>query len=222
MRELARPMLIVALVLLVPILPFVLLGDGFEDRLQAWLSSRTHVREVVLGVIGLLAGDMVLPVPSSVVSTLAGARLGVGPATGASWLGMTIGSVCGFALARWWGEPLARRLTSANDMTRLVHVTDRFGALALAMTRPVPILAEATVFLLGATRLPWRRFLPIACLSNLAIAFVYAVLGWLSFEHGQMAIALAASIGLPVIATLIARRWLPAANTVPQDYEHPA
>lgn len=215
-------MLIVALVLLVPILPFVLLGEGFEERLQTWLSAKTHAREIVMGVVGLLAADMVLPVPSSVVSTLAGARLGVGAATAASWLGMTIGSICGFALARWWGEPLARRLSGDEDMDRLEHVTGRFGAFALAMTRPVPILAEATVFLLGATGLPWKKFLPIACLSNLAIAFVYALLGWLSFERGQLAIALAASIGLPVIATLVARRWLPAGEPSTIDCERTA
>lgn len=211
MRELARPLVIVALVLLVPIVPFLLLGDGFEKRLEHWLSVKVTKGEVATAVVMLLTSDMLLPVPSSVVSTIAGARLGIAAATVASWLGMTLGSVLGFALARWFGEALARRFASREDLQRLEQVTGRFGPLALAVTRPVPILAEATVLLLGATRLAWRHFLPIACLSNLAIAFVYATLGWFSFEHGQLAIALAASIALPLAATFVARWILPNA-----------
>ena len=206
-------MIIVALVLLAPIVPFIVLGEGFEQRLEQWLGAQLTNRDFALGVVVLLGIDMLLPVPSSVVSTLAGARLGILPATMASWTGMSIGSVLGFLLARWFGEPLARRLAGPEDLARLVQVTDRFGVFALALTRPVPILAEATIFLLGAAGLSWRKFLPVALLSNAAIAFVYAVLGWLSVERGHLAIALAASIGLPVLATLLARRLLPTGDS---------
>lgn len=204
-------MLIIALVLLVAIVPFLLLGDRFEAQLQDWLSGKTHRREFAWGVVGLLAADMLLPVPSSGVCTLAGARLGILWATAAAWLGMSIGSVGGFAVARWLGEPLARRITGAEDMARLRTLSTHYGTLTIALTRPVPILAEAAVFLLGATKLAWQRFLPVVLLSNLAIALAYATLGWFAFERGQLAIALVASVGLPVLATLIARRWLPSA-----------
>jgi uncharacterized membrane protein YdjX (TVP38/TMEM64 family) len=214
-------MLVVSLVLLVSIIPFVLLGDRFEAQLQNWLSGQTHWREVALGVVVLLGADMVLPVPSSGVSTLAGARLGIFWATAASWLGMTIGSVSGFALARWFGEPLVRRTAGADDLNRLTSVANAYGAMTIALTRPVPILAEAAVLLLGATRLAWKRFLPVTLLSNFAIALMYSTLGSLSYERGQLAFALAASVGLPVLATLIARRWLPSAAPLDPSNESP-
>lgn len=200
--------LILLLVLLVPIVPFLLLGDRFEAQLQHWLSGQVHRREVVVGVIVLLGADMLLPVPSSGVSTLAGARLGIVWATAASWLGMTIGTVCGFALARWIGEPLVRRAAGRDDMNRLQSLSDNYGALTIALTRPIPILAEAAVLLLGAARLAWGKFLPIMLVSNLAIALVYSALGALAFGRGQLAMALIASVGLPVLVTWIARRWL--------------
>jgi uncharacterized membrane protein YdjX (TVP38/TMEM64 family) len=211
MHALVRPMLVVTLVLLLAIVPFLLLGDAFEAALRSWLSERARGREFAMGVVALLAADMILPVPSSGVSTLAGARLGIFWATAASWLGMSIGSVGGFALARWLGEPLVRRTIGTEDMHRLTSITHACGSLAIALTRPVPVLAEAAVLLLGATRLAWKKFLPVVLLSNFAIALVYSILGWLSFARGQLAIALAASIALPVLATLIARRLLPGA-----------
>jgi 3-dehydroquinate synthase len=124
---------------------------------------------------------------------------------------MSIGSVGGFALARWLGEPLVCRTAGTDDMNRLRSVTSAYGTAAIAFTRPVPILAEAAVLLLGATRLSWRKFLPVVLLSNFAVSLAYSVLGWLSFERGQLSIALAASIALPVLATLVAKRLLPSA-----------
>lgn len=209
MRDAVRPLVIVVLILLVPIVPFVVLGEGFETQLNDWLTTKESRPEIAAAVVLLLASDMVLPVPSSVVSTMAGAHLGVPYATAVSWLGMMIGSVLGFSLARWFGEPLARRFSGPEDWARLQEVNKRYGPYALAVTRPVPILAEAMVFLLGTTRLAWSLFLPVACLSNFAIALAYSVLGWMSIKYGQLAIALAASIGLPVIATLLARWLLP-------------
>ena len=75
----------------------------------------------------------------------------------------------------------------------------------LVLTRPVPVLAEAGLLLLGSTRLPWRWFLLPVLLSNLGIAAIYAALGnWV-----RMPVALAASIALPLAAAVIARRLWP-------------
>jgi uncharacterized membrane protein YdjX (TVP38/TMEM64 family) len=208
MRELSRPLIIVVLVLFVPIVPFLLLGDAFEEQVWNWFNTHVSPRELAAAVVLLLSSDILLPIPSSLVSTMAGARLGILGATAASWLGLTIGSLAGFALARLFGEPLVRMFSKPDDLARLQDVTDRFGPLALAATRPLPILAEATVLLLGATRFPWRQFLPTLLLSNLGIAAAYALLGSFSLEHGQLPLALAGSVILPLIATIVARYLL--------------
>ena len=84
----------------------------------------------------------------------------------------------------------------------------QYGPRILIMTRALPVLAEASVLLLGTTRLAWRRFLPAVMLSNLGIAAVYAVLGQLAKTQGELPLALAASIALPLAATTLARRFL--------------
>jgi hypothetical protein len=69
------------------------------------------------------------------------------------------------------------------------------------------VLAEASVLLMGTTRLAWWRFLIAVGLSNFGIAAAYAALG----ERVQLPIAIAASIALPALAAALARWFWPAA-----------
>lgn len=217
MRDLLRPLLLVVLALLVPIVPFLGFGPWLEGRIEGWLDPPPPPGMVAHATVALLSTDVLLPIPSSVVSTVAGAQLGIALGTLASWLGMTIGAAAGFVLAKAFGRPLASRLSSADDLARLDAVTRQYGAWILIVTRALPILAEAAVLLLGATGLPWRRFWPAIMLSNLGIAAVYSVLGHLARGGGQMPLAIAASIALPLLATTMARRLLPRAMHPPQS-----
>src|SRR5579863_10266419 len=128
MRDLIRPMLLVALVLLVPILPFLGFGGALEAEIQRRLDPPPPPTVIAALTVGLLATDIVLPIPSSLVSTAAGAELGAIGGTLASWLGMTAGAVFGFYLSKRWGRPIARRFSSDDDLARMDHLADRYGA----------------------------------------------------------------------------------------------
>lgn len=203
MRDLLKPILLVTVVLLIPILPFVGFGPWLEERIERQLQEELPPRFVAAAVIGLLSTDVFLPIPSSVVSTVAGNALGIPAGTLASWLGMTLGALFGFALARAFGRPLALRFAGQEDLDRIDRGAERFGPLVLVLARPVPVLAEASVLFLGTTKLRWRPFLVPVALSNFGITAVYATLGNLA----QLPVALAASIGLPLLAALAAK-WL--------------
>ena len=103
--------------------------------------------------------------------------MGLTMATLASWLGLTIGSCLGFGLARGLGHPFARRFADPQDIVRIQNIADRFGWMALLLTRPLPILAEACVLLMGTTTLTWRRFLIPIVSGNLVLSLVYAGCG---------------------------------------------
>lgn len=210
MAILWRPILLVALLLAVPIVPFALFGDRLEDAMTGWLERTQSPGRVSLAVAGILATDVFLPVPSSFVNTFAGAQLGVLLGTLAAWTGMTLGSLLGFGIARWCGPPLAARLVAADELARLERASDRFGPLLVVITRALPVLAEATVLYLGSTRLSWGRFMPAMAISNLGLAAVYATFGHFARQQGMVAVALAVSIALPLAAAAIARQALPA------------
>jgi uncharacterized membrane protein YdjX (TVP38/TMEM64 family) len=210
MRELWRPLIIIALALLVPVVPFLSFGGRLEEQITAWLDPPPAPSVIAVGTVAILSTDILLPVPSSVVSTVAGAQLGIFAATAASWLGMTLGAAIGFALARVCGRPLAERFSSIDDLQRMDSLATHYGPWILVATRALPVLAEAAVLFLGATRLSWRQFLPAVMLSNLGIAAVYSVLGHYARSQGELPLALAASIALPVLAATMARWLLPS------------
>lgn len=210
MRELVGVLALVALILAVPVVPFLGFGPALEARIETQIASPHGAATAAALVAGLLATDVLLPIPSSLLSTVGGARLGFVGGTLASWVGMTAGAVLGYVLARVCGPPLARRLAGPGEYERIAGLVDRLGPRALVVTRALPVLAEASVLLVGATRLEWRRFWPPVVLSNLGIAAAYSWFGQYARAHDATLLALLASILLPVTATLLARRLLPS------------
>jgi uncharacterized membrane protein YdjX (TVP38/TMEM64 family) len=203
-----KMLLIVSLSLLVPIVPFVLFGDAVEAWVQSWIDPNAPQSTVIAMVVAVLSTDIFLPVPSSFVSTLAGTRLGITLATLASWIGMTIGAVLGYLLARWCGRPLAERFADSQDLAKMDAASERFGPVLLVVLRAVPVLAEASVLVVGVNRLAWQKFLWPVMLSNLAIALVYSTLGHLANMQQWLVPALVISITIPAVLTIVARKWL--------------
>ncbi|MHB8863046.1 MAG: TVP38/TMEM64 family protein [Pirellulaceae bacterium] len=213
MQALSRPLLLLGVVLLVPIVPFVIFGDQLEGWFRDWAEQTLSRSTVALVVVSLLATDILLPIPSSLVSTFGGSALGTVAGTLASWAGMTLGGVFGFALARWLGAPFAQRITRPQDLQQLAWASDRYGPLVLVLARGVPVFAEASVLLLGMHRLSWRRFLPAVIASNCGIALAYSAFGTWAAERAWLPMALGISVALPLLCTMMARRWLRAHAT---------
>jgi uncharacterized membrane protein YdjX (TVP38/TMEM64 family) len=204
-RGFIRQLLLIATLLAIPVVPFLLFGQRLEASITDWLSVELSPRTVAVAVFGLLASDILLPVPSSVVITFAGRMLGFWSGAGAAWCGMTAGAVIAFWLGRVFGRPLARRLSGDRELTRTDALVSRWGVFVLVLARPIPVLAEASVLLMGTTRLVWWRFLIAVGLSNFGIAAAYAALG----NRVQLPVAIAASIALPLLTAAIARGLWP-------------
>ena len=70
-------MLPMIFILAIPIVPFLLFGEQVEAALDRWRQHPPAWPLVAGAVVALLATDVFLPIPSSVVSTLAGGQLGL-------------------------------------------------------------------------------------------------------------------------------------------------
>ena len=207
MRELFRPAMLICLVLLIPLAPFFFVG---EERIESWINyvagRETPHSTLALILFGLLASDIILPVPSSVVNTLAGWQLGTFWGTIVCWAGMSVGAVSGFWLARWCGPVIVNRFSRQKELERTKKIIDRFGPFALIIVRGVPVLAEASVLLTGMHRLAWNKFWPPVLLANFCLATTYAAFGDISQAYGMYSISLAAAIVLPVILLILFKR----------------
>ena len=201
-----RPLKIVALTLAIPIVPFLFFGNALEARVQSLLDPPPGPATIAGLVVGVLATDIFLPVPSSAVCTVAGASLGVVVGAAASFCGMTLGSVFGYWLALRYGRAIASRFAGESDLEKIESVAARFGPGLLLLLRPLPVLAEASVLIFGTVRLGWRRFLPPVVAGNLAIAIIYALLGWYASEKSYLPPAIVVSMAVPVLLTEAVRR----------------
>ena len=199
MKRLLPTLLLVAVLLLIPILPFLVFGSTIEVWIEHWRHEPATRPVTALLVVGLLATDVLLPIPSSVISTVGGMRLGWLVGTLASWIGMTAGAVLGFSIARKWGRPVALWFTRDSELVRMQEANHRYGALLLVLTRGVPVLAEASVLLMGIHRMAWKSFLPPILLSNLGIACAYSAFGDFAGRHQWLPAALAIAIAFPVL-----------------------
>jgi uncharacterized membrane protein YdjX (TVP38/TMEM64 family) len=198
-------LLLAALALALILTPFFL----FEEDMNRWAGQLTRpglpAGAIAAAVVVLLASDVLLPVPSSIVSTAAGAALGWLPGLAASAAGMTAGSLLGYALGRRFGLPLVRRIVRERD---LEHVAARFrrgAGWALAALRPVPVLAEASALFAGVSRVSLPAYVAVTTLANLGISAVYCAVGARAFERGSFLLAFAASVALPGAAMGIQR-----------------
>lgn len=212
MRRLNR--LLVAMLLVtvaVPLVPFLAFGTRLDTIVTAWLDPPPPAFVVAVIEVAVLAADLLLPVPSSMVATLGGARLGVLAGTACSWLGMTAGAVAGWWLGRLAGGNALGRL-APDERRSLEEHQRRLGPLLVVLTRPLPLVAEATVLLAGGSGMPLRDFLPAAAAGNLAISAAWSTAGALGRSADSLPAALVWSLVIPVaLAWIVARfRRLPA------------
>jgi uncharacterized membrane protein YdjX (TVP38/TMEM64 family) len=161
--KLARGLLIIAAAVCVPLVPFFIIGEMPGER---WLSATDeHAGLFALAGAGLLAVDILLPVPSSIVGTMLGARLGFLPGFLATFAGLMTGQMLAYAGSR----RLLRR--EQGDLPAAPTL------MAIFLSRPVPVLAEAMALAAGASRLSWKQFLLACGGGNLVYALALALNG---------------------------------------------
>lgn len=195
------------LLLAVVLVPFVLFEDQFNTLADRISSGEASTSLAALAIGGLLALDVFLPVPSSIVSTAAGVLMGLWAGASVVWVGMTAGSMIGYFVGVR-SAPLARRLVGPQGLARAADLAERYGAWAVVVCRPIPVLAEATVVFAGLVRAPLRRFLFVTAASNLGIAVGYAAIGAYSMRLDSFLMAFAGAVAVPGLA-MLAARWLP-------------
>ena len=199
------PAAVFTILFVVILVPFVLWQDHAAIWVERAIRSGEAAPAVGAAVIALLALDVVLPIPSNVVSTMAGVTLGLGPGIAVSAAGMTLGCVLGYALRYTCGFPLLRRLVSKPDLDHLCASFCRNAPFALVAMRAVPVMAEASTLFAGVSGMSFSTYLAVTALANTGVSIVYCSLGSRSADLQSFLLAFAASLALPSAAMLCDR-----------------
>lgn len=171
---------------------------------SAQLTGAGPVAAAALGV-GLLVADVVLPVPSSVVMVAHGAVFGAVVGTLLSLVGSVGAALVGFAVGRR-GGPVLDRLVPESERQRADALLGRWGALAVVVTRPVPMLAETIAILAGATpALSSGRVAIAAMVGSVPAAALYAVAGAAAAGIASVSLIFALVLALATVTWLVER-----------------
>jgi len=169
-------LIVVGLIAVFMILFFIVeaLGVAFLTDPTPWM-QHGGVLAAALGV-GLLIADVFLPVPSSLVMVAHGSLFGVVVGTLLSLIGSVGAALLGFAVGRRGGKFLERVVTPA-EQARANNMLERWGVLAIIVTRPIPMLAETVAIMSGASSLGWGTVALASFVGSLPPALLYALTG---------------------------------------------
>lgn len=191
---------LIALVLV----PFFLFEDRFNAFAETMTRGDTARGLAAASIFALLALDVILPVPSSIVSTAGGVLLGFWLGATVVWLGMMVACVFGYALgARASG--VARRFVGDQGLARAEELVRRYGDWTILFCRPVPVLAEASVIFAGIIRAPFAKFAWLTAASNLGIALGYTAFGAFSMRVDSFLLAFLGALIIPGVVMGIAK-----------------
>jgi uncharacterized membrane protein YdjX (TVP38/TMEM64 family) len=184
--------IIVSKILLEPVL-----GIRLEPLLERWIVHAGGGSAAT--IIALLAADLFLPIPSSLVMVLSGAAFGVIWGALLSLVGSVGGEWLGFELVRSYGRRASANIVGDDEIDRLSRVFARHGAAAVAVTRALPVVMETMSVVAGLSTMTRRVFLLASFLGTAPIVFVYAYAGAVSRQTGSL---VPATVMLVAVAAL--------------------
>jgi uncharacterized membrane protein YdjX (TVP38/TMEM64 family) len=175
---------VAAAIILSKLLVENVLGVQLEPLVTSWMADAGAGGAIT--VVGLLAADLFLPIPSSVVMVLSGAAFGVVWGGLFSLAGSIGGEWLGFELARRYGRRGSAHLADDAEVERLSRIFARHGAAAVAVTRALPVVMETMSVVAGLSGMARARFLAASLVGTLPIVFVYAYAGAVSRQAGSL------------------------------------
>jgi len=137
-RGLWRPIVLIAVIVAVLIVARVLgLGERLGD-LQDWIKSLGFLGYLVFAAIYIVA--VVTGIPGSAITIAAGVLFGSVVGVILVSIASTVGASLAFLIARYFArDAIARWLSKKEKFNRLDELTEKHGAIIVAITRLIPV-----------------------------------------------------------------------------------
>lgn len=193
------------------ILSFVL----FEQRILFWFAELGQMNTdnpytllaFALILVLILALDVLLPVPSSMVGLAAVALLGPLVGSLVIFSGLTLGCILGYLLGAGYFRLLSRVWISPAEKSKASKMKSNLGATALVLLRGVPVLAETSVLAAGMQAYPVRQFLLLTILANTGLAVAYGYIGTMLAGQDAFWLIVISAMVLPGLLMLASWLW---------------
>lgn len=189
-----------------------LLGFSLEPWARSQLANAGP--SAAVAVAALLAVDIFIPVPSSLVMILSGAAFGVWWGALIAFIGSIAGEWLGFELARRYGTRLSMKfIGDAAERRRLNDILTTHGAAAIAATRALPVVMETMSIVAGLSSMRRQSFLIASAVGTAPIVLVYAYAGATAKETGSLVPAVVILLAVAAVGWI----WYRAIRTAPSS-----
>lgn len=170
-----KPVLLLVLLLLILILARVLDVGQYLGQVRTWIESLGPWGPLVFILLYALAVTAALP--GSPLTVAAGALFGSVLGVVVVSLAATLGASLSFLVARYFArDAVARWLSRQEKFRKLDEMTDRHGAVIVALTRLVPVFPFNLLnFGFGLTRVPFWTYVFWSWLCMLPGTVLYVV-----------------------------------------------
>ena len=175
--------------------------QGLQDRPGLAFSLST----------ALLAADVLLPVPSSLIMIGNGSVFGTMQGSLVSLIGGLAASLTGWGMGRLGSQSL-QRYVGEEGLARAHTFLQRWGDLAILLSRPIPVLAEAVAILCGSLRVSPFRLVVFSALGLYPPCLLYAYAGSRAGAAPEGWQALLWVLGVALITWLVGRWLYPKRN----------
>lgn len=159
----------------------------------------------------LLTLDVFLPVPSILVMVANGSLFGTSLGAILSLIGSVGAVLTGFAVGRA-GNGMIQRLVTPRQHERAGALLKRWGVVAIAASRPIPVLAETVAILAGSSPLTWAQALWAGIAGSIVPCVVYAWAGESALGFGMQTAIFGGVLAGTALVFFLGRRWSSSQN----------
>ena len=197
------------ILLLIFMLPFIFYEHYFsalftQEGIQEWINEFKTFG--IAGGIFLLAADMALPLPGTLIMSTMGYLYGPWLGGVASTLGLILSGTIGYTICRFAGVSITRKILGDEAYERGQRLSELKGGWIVALSRWLPLLSEIVACMAGLSKMPPRIFFTALICGAIPFGFLFAYVGYTGRELPWLMIVL--NIAGPALLWFAAGRLL--------------
>lgn len=200
MKKIVLPFFIAATLVVITFLLFNDLETFFSETLNE--ASNRPYRYASISFL-VLTLDIVLPVPSSIVMYINGYVLGVGSGSALSLISLLVGATLGYILGRLTSFGIKAKSDPSTEA-----ILSKYGAMAVLLTRGIPILSESICIVCGYNKMSFKHYFIYNLTGYIPLCLLYAYCGNVGYDKSTFLLSFGFSLLITAIFWFIGRSFL--------------
>lgn len=188
----------------------VLITFGIFQSMENYFSNILELLQenpVQFGIVSflILASDIILPVPSTIVLYINGYFLGIISGSLVSIAGLMVGALIGYQIGK-----VSSNIFQSENNKKAHSILNTYGPAAIFLTRGIPILSESICFVCGYNRIDFTRYILLNFIGYLPVCVLHAIFGNLGYEGGGVfLLSFGCSIAMSVVFWFFGKKLFP-------------